>query len=47
MGIIIFESLQAAVAQGFEPYERTRDGYLVRTRTSSGWAFAIARYTRR
>ncbi|HEV3153840.1 MAG TPA: hypothetical protein VGZ02_08565 [Candidatus Baltobacteraceae bacterium] len=42
MGIMVFSTLRAALSAGFEPYERTADGYLVRTRMARGWAFAIA-----
>ena len=41
-GIVVFPSLAAALHAGFEIYDRTAEGYLVRTRTTRGWAFAIA-----
>jgi hypothetical protein len=40
-GIIVFKTLAEALRAGYEVYDRTRDGYLVRTRTSAGWAIAI------
>lgn len=42
-GIVIFPSLAAALSAGFEVYDRTAEGYLVRTRTARGWALAFAR----
>jgi hypothetical protein len=42
-GIMTFSSLGEAVRAGFQVYERTSDGYLVRTRTTAGWALAIVR----
>ncbi|HTX55691.1 MAG TPA: hypothetical protein VMD47_01170 [Candidatus Acidoferrales bacterium] len=43
MGIVVFSSLAQAIAAGYQVLERIPDGYLVRTRTQSGWALAIAR----
>ncbi len=40
-GLMVFKSLADALRAGFQIYDRTQDGYLVRTRTSSGWAIAI------
>ncbi len=40
-GLLVFKSLADALRAGFQIYDRTQDGYLVRTRTSSGWAMAI------
>jgi hypothetical protein len=40
-GIVVFRTLTDAVRYGFELYARTDDGYLVRTRTSAGWALAL------
>jgi hypothetical protein len=42
-GLLVFPTLAAAVRAGFSVYDRTSDGYLVRTRTAAGWAMAIAR----
>lgn len=42
-GIVVFPTLAEAVRYGFHEYERTDDGYVVRTRTSAGWAFALVR----
>lgn len=39
-GIRIFRSLQQAIEAGFMVYDHTPTGYLVRTRTSGGWALA-------
>lgn len=40
-GIVVFRSLAEAINAGFEVYDRSPDGYLVRLRTARGWAFAI------
>jgi Ca2+-binding EF-hand superfamily protein len=40
-GLLVFKSLADALRAGFQIYDRTQDGYLVRTRTSTGWAMAI------
>jgi hypothetical protein len=42
-GITVFGSVSEALRAGFEVYDRTSDGYLVRTRTARGWALAIVR----
>jgi hypothetical protein len=40
-GIVVFHSLSEALRAGFDVYDTTPSGYLVRTRTAAGWAFAI------
>jgi len=40
-GILVFNSLAEALRAGFEPYDKTERGYLVRMRTAAGWALAI------
>ncbi len=40
-GLMVFQSLADALRAGFQIYDRTADGYLVRTRTASGWAMAL------
>ena len=40
-GLHVFKSLAEALRAGYQVYDRTKDGYLVRTRTSAGWAIAI------
>jgi len=42
MGIVVFSSLAEAFKNGFELYDHTREGYLVRAWSARGWAFAIA-----
>jgi hypothetical protein len=37
----VFSSLTAALHAGFHVYDRTENGYLVRTRTTHGWALAL------
>ena len=40
-GVMVFKSLADALRAGYQVYDRTSDGYLVRTRTSAGWAIAL------
>jgi Ca2+-binding EF-hand superfamily protein len=40
-GLLVFKSLADALRAGFQIYDRTQDGYLVRTRTTGGWAIAL------
>ena len=40
-GIVVFESLAQAIRAGFELYEQTERGYVVRMRTLAGWALAL------
>ncbi len=40
-GLMVFTSLADALRAGFQVYDRTPDGYLVRTKTPSGWALAL------
>jgi hypothetical protein len=40
-GILVFSSVSEALRAGFEVYDHTDDGYLVRSRTARGWALAI------
>jgi hypothetical protein len=40
-GLLVFRSVTDAIRAGFQIYDRTDTGYLVRTRTPAGWALAI------
>jgi hypothetical protein len=40
-GLMVFKSLADALRAGYQVYDRTADGYLVRTRTAAGWAIAL------
>lgn len=40
-GILVFSSVNEALRAGFEVYDRTEYGYLVRSRTASGWVLAV------
>ena len=40
-GLMVFKSLADALRAGFQIYDRTQEGYLVRTRTANGWAMAV------
>ena len=44
-GIVIFNTLAEAVRSGFELFEKTSDGFVVRMRTERGYALAFARDT--
>lgn len=41
MGVMTFHSVAEALRAGFQIYDRVPEGYLVRTRTPAGWAFAL------
>ncbi len=45
-GLMVFSTLADALRAGFQVYDRTSDGYLVRTRTNSGWAIALVNLKR-
>lgn len=40
-GIVTFKTLDEAMRAGYQVYDKTSDGYLVRTRTDAGWAIAL------
>jgi hypothetical protein len=40
-GLTTFPTLTAAINAGYHVYDRMPSGYLMRTRTSAGWALAI------
>jgi hypothetical protein len=40
-GIVVFSSVAEALRAGFEVYDRTDGGYLVRRFTERGWALGI------
>lgn len=40
-GLTTFPTLTAALHAGYQVYDRTPRGYLMRTRTATGWALAI------
>ena len=40
-GIVTFTSLAEAIRAGFQVYDKAPEGYLVRTRTPAGMAFAL------
>ncbi len=40
-GLMVFKNLVEALRAGYQVYDRTPNGYLVRTRTSAGWAIAL------
>lgn len=42
-GILIFQSLEEALAKGFEVFDLTADGYVVRKVTEQGYALALVR----
>ena len=40
-GLLVFNSLAEALHAGYQVYDRTSSGYLVRTRVGNAWALAI------
>lgn len=40
-GLVVFKSLADALRAGYQIYDRTDSGYLVRTKTAAGWAMAL------
>jgi hypothetical protein len=40
-GLLVFKSITEALRAGYQVYDRTADGYLVRIQTSRGWAMAL------
>jgi hypothetical protein len=40
-GIIRFHSLAEAIRQGYQIYDKTSTGYLLRIMTPQGWAMAL------
>lgn len=40
-GIIRFRSLAEAIRQGYQVYDKTPTGYLLRIMTGQGWAMAV------
>jgi hypothetical protein len=41
-GILFFKSIGEALSSGFQFFDRTKDGFLVRKMTPIGWELAIA-----
>ncbi len=39
-GLVVFKTLSEALRAGFEVYDKTEYGYLVRLWTAKGWALA-------
>jgi hypothetical protein len=39
--MLVFHSITEAVKAGFQVYDRTANGYLVRIKTERGWALAL------
>jgi Ca2+-binding EF-hand superfamily protein len=42
-GLLVLESMAEAIAKGFEFFDRTSDGYIVRKKTSVGYMLALVR----
>jgi hypothetical protein len=40
-GIVIFHSLAEALRAGYQVYDRTENGYIVRIKTERGWQQAL------
>jgi hypothetical protein len=45
-GLVTFDSLAAAIREGFQVYDRTPTGYVVRKHTFAGWAMALVEVRR-
>jgi hypothetical protein len=41
VGLQVFKTVAAALRAGFQIYDKTEYGFLVRIRTSRGWALAV------
>ena len=39
--MLVFHSVVEAIRAGFQVYDRTETGYLVRIKTNAGWALAL------
>ena len=39
--MLVFHSLTDALSAGYQVYDRTATGYLVRIKTERGWALAL------
>lgn len=46
-GIVTFRTLAEALKAGYQVYDRTSTGYIVRVKTASGWALALVNCTAR
>jgi len=46
-GLLVFSDLADAINAGFQVYDRTPNGYVVRTRTAQGWAMALVQVRKR
>jgi hypothetical protein len=44
-GLLVFKTVADALRAGFEVYDRTENGYLVRMKTEKGWAMAVVTST--
>jgi hypothetical protein len=42
-GVLVLKTMAEAFAAGFEYFDTTADGYLVRKQTPRGWALALVR----
>jgi hypothetical protein len=45
MGIVVFHSVDEAIKQGFQIYDKTARGYVARIMTARGWAMALVDLT--
>ena len=45
-GLTVFPTLSAAINAGYQLYDRTPHGYLMRIRTRAGWALALVELTK-
>ena len=40
-GIMTFNSISSALRAGYQVYDRTEKGYVVRIKTQAGWGLAL------
>jgi len=45
MGLLVFKSLEEAIRAGYQVFDKTPTGYLVKIRTDAGFALAIVDLT--
>ena len=44
--MLVFHSLVEAINAGYEVYDRTPTGYVVRKRFTAGWALALVEFAK-
>jgi hypothetical protein len=39
--VVVYKSLHDALRDGYQIYDRTEEGFLIRIKTPTGWTFAL------